>query len=131
MGKSSPHRPTDRLTDRPKRSTEKSSPHRSTPPNRPTTLSTDRPTDRQSNHRPTDRPRPPVKRRSKEENEQIVIATLKKILGQNEQVPFPSQGELARIGQISKSTVGGYLGREDISKEPLLTRDLIHQLTHK
>ena len=79
---------------------------------------------------PLDRPERP-KRRTKEENEQIVIESLRQILGAADEVPFPSQGEIARIGQISKSTVGGYLGREDISKEPLLTRDLIHQLTHK
>lgn len=154
--------PTEPVTDQP---TEPTEPVDLAPTDRPDTL--DRPTRsiapaptaRPTNPAPvepaTDRPeaiegevidRPvirPTGRRTKEENESLVLQALAAILGDTDAELMPSQGTVARVATeiaqdeaegepvtpVSKSTVQAYCGRYGLTKDTVLDRELIKSLT--
>lgn len=102
-----PIKPIDRSIDQPKHD------------DRP--ADTDQSTDQ--NDRPTTR-----KRRTKEENEKLILAALAAHLGEHEKVALPSDAQLAATATVSKSTVNAYISRNSL-RGTTITKNTINQLT--
>lgn len=125
--------PTDRSTgSKADRAAEQIEPNSTDRPAKPTDRPVNRPTDSPTPvNRPTDRPDAiarPTRRRSKEENEQLIRDALVVILADADTIEFPSHGAIAGVAGVSKSTVAGYLGRVGLSGETQLTATTIDVL---